>query len=128
MKKIFPFAVPELPISQAILHDAKYTMEICGVVGIDPITNNLAVWIERQTECIMNEIKETLKKVGWNMKNIVKVRIFLSDLNDFDIVNEIYASYFEGNYPARFALQVAALPLDARIEIECSAVWDTYID
>ena len=126
MKIVFPFAVPELPISQAVLHDAKYTMEICGVVGIDPETDDLALWVERQTECIMNEIRDTLAQVGWNMQNIVKVRIFLADLADFDTVNIIYASYFNWDYPTRFALQVAALPLGAAIEIECTAVGDSY--
>lgn len=124
MKKVFPFPV-DLPIAQAVLHDAKYTMEICGVVWIDPETDELAVGVERQTECIMNEIKETLEKTGWDMQNITKARIFLANLDDFDIVNKIYASYFNGEYPTRFALQVAALPLDAAIEIECVAVGDT---
>lgn len=124
MKKVIPFPV-DLPIAQAVIHNYPYTMEIAWIVWIDSETGNLADWIEAQTVCIMNEIVDTLAQVGWNMENIVKSQIFVTDLGDFNVINKVYKSYFWNTYPVRFVVQVAALPLGAKIEIQCSASWES---
>jgi len=58
----------------------------------------------------MKELQKILAQVGWDMSNIIKSRIFLVDMADYEKMNEVYAQYFSENYPARFALEVSALP------------------
>ena len=111
--------------SQAILHNAKYTMELSGQIGIDPEIGKLvAGGIAAETEQVLRNIGAVLSQVGWNYGNIVKARIFLTDMANYGVVNEIYGKYFPENPPARVALAVKALPLGALVEIECVAVGD----
>nr|GLL38355.1 reactive Intermediate Deaminase A, chloroplastic-like [Ipomoea trifida] len=77
--------------------------------------------VEDQTEQVLKNIGEILKAGGVNYSNVVKTTILLADLKDFKAVNEIYAKYFPSPAPARATYQVAALPMDAKIEIECIA-------
>ena len=84
--------------------------------------------IEEQTRRVMINIKETLEKTGWNMDNIVKSRIFLTDMKDYEKMNEVYASFFDWEYPTRFTLEASALPTGWLVEIECVAVGDKIID
>jgi 2-iminobutanoate/2-iminopropanoate deaminase len=77
--------------------------------------------VEEQTEQVMKNIGEILKASGASYASVVKTTIMLADLQDFKKVNEIYAKYFPSPAPARSTYQVAALPLNARIEIECIA-------
>ena len=81
--------------------------------------------IEKQTLQIFSNIKAVLKADGLGLANIVKTTIFLSDMANFPIVNELYAQQFEGHKPARSTVQVARLPLDALIEIECIAAYES---
>jgi endoribonuclease L-PSP, putative len=93
-----------------------------GQLGIEDVsTGELAVGIEAQTHASMKNLGEILKAAGADYSNIVKATIFVTDLGDFGTVNEIYASYFSGEYPARSCVQVAALPKAALVEIECIA-------
>ena len=121
MKKFIKFPV-DLPISQAVIHSNWNVMDLAGLVWINE------EWIvpegiEKQTKLIMEEAKDTLEADGFTLNDIVKARIFMADLNDFDKMNEVYWGYFENwNYPARFALWVNELPLWALIEIEFTAV------
>ena len=78
--------------------------------------------IEEQTRRVMINIQDTLEKTGWTMNNIVKSRIFLTDMKDYEAMNEVYASFFDSEYPTRFALEVSALPAGWLVEIECVAV------
>lgn len=110
-----------LPFSKAIIHDFKYTMEISGQVGIDPKTGNLHEGIEKQTHQSLENMKKILEESGWSFENIIKVRIYLTNMDDYAEVNEIYKKYFSKDYPTRIALAVKALPLGALIEIECTA-------
>ncbi|MAG07977.1 reactive intermediate/imine deaminase [Candidatus Woesearchaeota archaeon] len=123
-KKIIPNP-GALPFSKAIVYDSKYVMELSGQVGLNPETGKLAEGIEEQTKATLENIKDVLKEVSWNLSNIVKVRIFLADMKDYAKVNEIYSKYFTKDYPARVALAVKDLPLGALIEIECTAVGDS---
>ena len=96
-----------------------------GQLGIDPDTKALVENdIKKQTSQIFSNIKAVLNAADLNLTNIVKATIFLSDMENFPIVNEIYAQHFEGHKPARSTVQAARLPLDALIEIECIAVYE----
>ncbi|KAI3755869.1 hypothetical protein L1987_55678 [Smallanthus sonchifolius] len=108
------------PYSQAI--KANNTLFVSGVLGLIPetgkfVSNN----VEEQTEQVLKNMGEILKASGASYSSVVKTTIMLADLKDFKKVNEIYAKYFPAPAPARSTYQVAALPLDARIEIECIA-------
>lgn len=124
MKKIIPFP-GDFPLSQAIIHDERYTMEISWLIWMNPETKKLEDGISWQTHQVMKNILSTLESAGWNMSNIIKTRIFLVDMKDYTKMNEIYASYFTDECPTRFALEVSALPAGALIEIECTAAWNT---
>lgn len=93
-----------------------------GQLGIDVATGMLAKGIEAQAHASMRNLKAVLKEAGADMCDIVKTTVFVKDLADFAVVNEIYGSYFEGTYPARSCVQVAKLPLDGLVEIECIAM------
>ena len=93
-----------------------------GQLGIDLKTGNLAEGVEAQAHAAMRHIGAILKEAGLAYENILKTTIFVKDLGDFQTVNQVYASYFPGDYPARSCVQVAALPLDGLVEIECVAL------
>lgn len=96
-----------------------------GQLGIDPDTKALVENdIKKQTSQIFSNIKAVLKAADLDLTNIVKTTIFLSDMENFPIVNDIYAQHFEDHKPARSTVQAARLPLDALIEIECIAVYE----
>ena len=77
--------------------------------------------IELQIRQVMNNIKEVLEAAGTDFSTVLKTTIFLTDLSDFQKVNEVYAEYFDEPYPARSTVGVAALPRGARIEMEVIA-------
>ncbi len=110
-----------LPFSKAVLSDAKHIMEISGQVGIDSTTGKLAEGIEKQTIFALENIKKILEEVNWSLDNLIKMRIYLVDIKDYSKMNEVYSKYFKENYPARVALAVKGLPLNASIEIEGTA-------
>lgn len=93
-----------------------------GQLGIDPSTGKMAGTVAEQTHCSMKNMGAILAEAGCDYSSIIKTTIFLMDMNDFAVVNEIYKSYFDGNYPARSCVQVAKLPLGGMVEIECMAV------
>ncbi|GAV72925.1 Ribonuc_L-PSP domain-containing protein, partial [Cephalotus follicularis] len=108
------------PYSQAI--KANNLVFVSGVLGLIPETGKfVSDSIEDQTEQVLKNMGEILKSSGADYSSVVKTTIMLADLKDFKKVNEIYAKYFPSPAPARSTYQVAALPLDARIEIECIA-------
>lgn len=113
------------PYSAAVkLSDFVY---LSGQIPINPKTNEIeAVTIEDQTHQVMKNIKAVLNSMGLDFRHIVKTTIFVTDLADFNAVNEVYGSYLEKPYPARSCVQVAALPKGAKIEIECMVI-DTLI-
>ena len=119
METIYTKFAPEPvgPYSQAIL--VNNVLYCSGQIGINPEKNELEEGLVAQTEQIMKNISEVLKKAGLDFKNVVKTTCFLDDMNDFKKFNEIYAKYFISN-PARSCVQ-AKLPKGAKAEIEVIA-------
>ncbi len=106
------------PYSQGIA--AGNLVFLSGQLGLDPVTGNLVEGgIEAQTRQAFCNIQEILASDGMTTDNVIKTTVFLADINDFATVNGIYAQYFSGAFPARSAVQVAALPKGALVEVEC---------
>lgn len=109
------------PYSQAIL--AGNTLYISGQVPINPETGKLAEGgITEQTEQVMKNIKAILDEAGFTFDDVVKSTCFLSTMEYFKPMNEVYAKYYTKDCPARCAFAVAGLPLGALVEIETIAV------
>ncbi len=93
-----------------------------GQLPIDMSSGILEVEdIKKATRCCLENIKAILEEAGTSMDKAVKILVFLTDMNDFANVNEVYGDFFKENPPARSCVQVAALPKGARIEIEAIA-------
>ena len=93
-----------------------------GQIGLDPATGKMTPDdIEIQTERVLNNLTAVLEAAGGDLSNIVKTTVFLLDMAEFGKMNGVYASFFGGNPPARSAVQVSALPIGARVEIEAVA-------
>lgn len=93
-----------------------------GQLPLNPETGELEGDIQKATRQSLENIKNILESAGTSMDKVVKVVIFLRDMNDFAAMNEAYGTYFPSNPPARSAVQVARLPKDAIIEIEAIAL------
>lgn len=93
-----------------------------GQIPIDPATGLMPGPIEEQAAQALKNVSAVLEAAGSSLDKAVKVTVFLKDMNDFAAVNEVYKTFFSGAYPARSAIQVAALPKDAGLEIEAIAV------
>lgn len=108
------------PYNQAVLVNG--TLYISGQVCIDPQTGNLKNRdIQDETHQVMQNLKAILAEAGMNFSNVVKTTIFITDMNQFSEINEIYGKYFSGNFPARETVQVSALPKFVNIEISMIA-------
>lgn len=111
------------PYSQAVL--VNNVLYISGQIPLNPQTGELVVEsIEKACEQVMNNIGSLLNEAGMDFENLVKCSIFLKDLNDFSLVNTVYASYFNAHFPARETVQVSRLPMDVPIEISAIAIID----
>ena len=110
------------PYSPAVL--VNDTLYISGQLGIDPTTGKLLEGIEAQTNQSLTNIKNLLQEVGMDMNHIVKTTVFLSDINNFAKMNEVYATYFNDVCPARSCFEVAKLPSGGLVEIEAIALKD----
>lgn len=108
------------PYSQAVrVGPFLYT---AGQIGLDPETGTmLEDNIEIQTERVLKNLKAVLQAAGGDLSDVVKTTVFLLDMGEFGAMNEVYAGFFGDNPPARSAVQVAALPLGGRVEIEAVA-------
>lgn len=93
-----------------------------GQLGIDSETGRLAEGIEAQTHAAIKNVQAILKESGSDLKDIVKTTVFVQNLDDFAVVNEVYGNYFQEPYPARSCVQVAKLPMGGLVEIECIVV------
>jgi 2-iminobutanoate/2-iminopropanoate deaminase len=122
-KKIFiPGAPPPIgPYSPALL--VNDTLFISGQVPINIETGKLITEnIELATDQVLRNIKVLLAEAGMTLENVVKCTIFMTDLNEFQKMNAVYAGYFEGVAPARETVEISRLPMDATIEISCIAI------
>lgn len=109
------------PYSQAVSFDK--ILFISGQIPADPQTGEIVSGgVAEETHQVMKNLKAILEEAGTHFSHAVKTSIFLKNMDDFSVVNEIYASYFEeGNYPARETVQVAKLPKDVNVEISMIA-------
>ena len=109
------------PYSQAIEFNGMVIPS--GQIPIIPATGTFPEGIREQTRQSLTNVKAILAAAGTDMDHVVKTTVFLSDMNNFGAMNEVYATFFtEGSYPARSAVEVARLPKDALVEIEVIAV------
>jgi len=109
------------PYSQAI---AAGSLVFCsGQIGIDPATGSLVPGgIEDETRRVLENLRAVLAAAGLELAAVVRTTVYLVNLTDFPVVNQVYAEFFPAPSPARSTVQVAALPRDARVEIDAIAV------
>ena len=108
------------PYNQAI--QVGNLLFISGQVCIDPVSGSLKNKdLQEETHQVMHNLKAILQAASMGFGNVVKTTIFLTDMNRFSEVNEIYAKYFDGDFPTRETVQVAALPKFVNVEISMIA-------
>ena len=108
------------PYSQAIeVNGMVYTS---GIIPVDPATGNIPEGSVAQAEQAFLNMKNLLEAAGTDISQVVKTTVFLADMSDFAAMNEVYASQFEGTFPARSAVAVKTLPKNGLVEIEVIAV------
>ncbi|WFB66449.1 RidA family protein [Chryseobacterium sp. WX] len=111
------------PYSQANM--ANGVLYISGQIPVDPVTGKLVEGIEKETHQVMKNLEAILTEAGMTFKNVVKATIFLKSMDDFAVMNDIYASYLDSeSYPARETVQVSCLPKNVDIEISMIAHQD----
>ena len=112
------------PYSQAVLADN--TLYVSGQIPFKPESMTLAgESIEQQTRQSLANVKAIVEEAGFTLNEVVKCTVFLKNMNDFAVVNEIYADFFGGHKPARCAVEVSRLPKDVGIEIDAICVKTT---
>lgn len=109
------------PYSQAVLvGDTLYTS---GQIAINPKTNELEIDdIRSETKLVMENLKALLLEAEMDYSNVIKCSIFISDMNNFAEINEVYGTYFSADFPARETVEVACLPKNVNVEISAIAV------
>lgn len=111
------------PYSQAVI--AGKMVFCSGQIPLDPKTGNMVAGsITEQTNRVLLNLTAVMKEAGGGLSKVVKTTVFLADMNDFQEMNKEYARHFGDHKPARAAVQAAALPKGARVEIEAIAVLD----
>jgi 2-iminobutanoate/2-iminopropanoate deaminase len=112
---------PVGPYSQAVI--ANGMVFTAGQIPLIPGTKNLIEGgIREQTQRVLESVKAILEASGSSLEQVVKTTVFLKDMNDFAAMNEVYATFFTSNPPARSTVQVAKLPMDVLVEIETIAL------
>jgi 2-iminobutanoate/2-iminopropanoate deaminase len=111
------------PYSQAV--KTGNMLFVSGQIPVDPKSGEMITSsIKDQFDCILKNMIAILEEAGMELKDVIKVEVFLKDMNDFAEMNDAYKKYFTEDYPARVAIEVARLPKDAEIEIACIASTD----
>ncbi len=112
---------PVGPYSQAIIAgDFIFT---AGQIPIDPKTNQIVQGdIKEQTRQVLENLKAVLEEAGASFDDVVKVTVYMKDLNEFSAMNEVYSEYFKNSPPARTTVEVSRLPRDVKIEIDLIAL------
>ena len=109
------------PYNQAV--KVGGTLYISGQICIDPTTGQLKNKdVQEETHQVMHNLKAILEAAGMSFNNVVKTTIFITDMNRFGEINDVYGKYFEGNFPARETVQVSALPKFVNVEISMIAL------
>ena len=105
------------PYSQAVKTDSM--VYVSGQLAFDPATGNLVTDdIKTETRQAMNNLKVILEAAGSSLEKVVKTTLFIKNMDDFPLVNEVYGEFFTQDYPARACVEVARLPRDANFEVE----------
>ena len=115
---------PVGPYNQAIAASGQLVF-VAGQIPLDPKTGEIVGThdVVQQTEQVMTNLEAILTAAGAKTEDVVKTTVFLADMNDFAAMNQVYARYFdEASAPARACVQVARLPKDVLVEIDCIAV------
>ncbi|RFC54015.1 RidA family protein [Brumimicrobium aurantiacum] len=124
MKKVITIPnapAPIGPYSQAILKND--TLYVSGQIPLDPKSGELRIDnIQQATKQVLENIKALVETAGFEMTDVVKCSIFLKSLDDFSEVNDVYATYFTTEAPARETVEVSKLPMDVPVEISCIAI------
>lgn len=107
------------PYSQAVL--AGDTLFISGQIPFDKESNEMVDDIQKATKIVLQNIMHIVEEAGGTMLNLVKLNVYMKDLENFSAMNEVYADFFKNHKPARAAVEVKRLPKDAIIEIEAVA-------
>lgn len=115
------------PYSQAIMVNINHTdnklIFVSGQGGIQPATNEyIPASVEEETRLALTNIQAILEEAGSDLSKIVKTTIFLADINDFQAVNKVYATFFTQNPPARSTIEASRLPKGFKVEIEAIAI------
>ncbi|GFK95509.1 RutC family protein [Fundidesulfovibrio magnetotacticus] len=108
------------PYSQAVW--AGDLLFCSGQIPFDPATGQVITGgpVDQARQCLTN-VKAVLEAAGLTLDNVVKATVFIKDMNDFQAINEVYASFFKAPYPARSCVEVARLPRDVLVEVEVVA-------
>lgn len=125
-EKVYTKDAPEPigPYSQAIKLNAEnpFFIYTSGQIAINPATGNFENGdIRTQTKLALENLKAILTEGGSDFSRVIKTTVFIKDMNDFTLMNEVYAEYFGDSKPARSTVEVARLPKDALVEIEAIA-------
>ncbi|MEE2890320.1 MAG: RidA family protein [Planctomycetota bacterium] len=107
------------PYSQAI--EVDRWVFCSGQIAVVPADGSIVEGIEQQTKQVLLNLGEVLKAAGCGFSDVVKSTVFLSDMNNFSAMNEIYAQYFSEPFPARVCIEAAALPKNVQVEIDAIA-------
>jgi 2-iminobutanoate/2-iminopropanoate deaminase len=112
---------PVGPYNQAVI--SGNFVFTAGQIAIDPETGQLDESdIRKQTERVIDNMGAVLKAAGSDLSKVLKTTVFLKNMDDFSVMNEVYAKYFVSDPPARSAVEVSRLPKDVLVEIECIAL------
>lgn len=105
------------PYSQAVKTDTM--VFVSGQLALNPTTGNLVTDdIKTETRQAMNNLKNILEAAGSNLEKVIKTTLFIKNMNDFSLINEVYGEFFKQNFPARACVEVSRLPKDANVEVE----------
>lgn len=115
------------PYNQAVL--ANGTLYMSGQIAMHPESGELIIdSIESETEQVMKNMEGVLLKAGMTLDDVVKCSIFITDMDNFSRVNEVYGKFFTSDFPARETVQVSRLPKDVNVEISATAVKNIVAD
>lgn len=107
------------PYNQGIIHNGF--LFTSGQLPIHPVTGEVPPTIEEQTKLVLENLKAIIEAAGSNLEKVVKCTVYIQSMNDFDIINETYATYFNENQPARSCIEVSKMAKGALVEIDAIA-------